>query len=143
MRLVSTHKQKPLVSTLSEMCLIFQLFYIGLDDQISAFEFGLLILNMHSKTLAFDSTVWEDCGLITTQPVIILKACLKRLIKPFKILNNRTVFKSYAVKPTVPRKNENCFFGAFCWETKKIFSTTTMIFVININTGFCFERGLA
>ena len=66
MRLVSTHKWKPLVSTLSEMCLIFQLFYIGLDDQISASEFGLLILNMDSKTLAFDSIVWEDCGLITT-----------------------------------------------------------------------------
>lgn len=66
MRLVTTHKRKPLVSILSEMCLIFQLFYIGLYDQISAFELGLLILNMHRKTLAFDSIVWEDCGLITT-----------------------------------------------------------------------------
>lgn len=54
MRLASTPKWEPLVPTLSELCLIFKWFYVGLHDQISAFELGLLIPNMQSKTLAFD-----------------------------------------------------------------------------------------
>lgn len=74
--------------------------------------------------------------------MIILKVCLKCLIKFFKILNNRIVFKFYVVKLIVFRKNENCFFGVFCWEIKKIFSMIIMIFVIDMNIGFCFERGL-